>query len=150
LSIKSQSQRFEARLKICEEGTNNANQDSALAWQILFSLVDTLGKDGQSSDETDGDNHAVHIKDWRSDDVKRLLLYIDANRKTTNATGTRIGGVRAFIRVRRAYGPLSARQAVAGLPRNFYNTLWYDGLSRIQQLQLAAIDNIQFPHVDDL
>lgn len=84
-------------------------------------MVDSLGLDGNSSDETDGERHTVRLKEWRSVEVKNLLEFIDANRKTTNALGTRISGVTALIRDRKAYGPPSTKTAVAGLPLNFYN-----------------------------
>lgn len=108
-------------------------------------MVDSLGKDGQSSDETDGENHAVRIKDWRSTAVKKLLIFVDQNKNNTTASGNLIGGVRAFVRVRRDYGPISTRQAVAGLPRNFYDSVWFDSLSYIQQVQLRATAPIELP-----
>lgn len=109
--------------------------------------MDKLGKDGHSSDEMEDETHVVRLKEWRSATVTGLLQYVDRNRKKINASGSRVAGVRAYLRIRNSHGPLSPREAVAGLPRNFYNDAWYDSLSQIQQRQLGATDVMELPEV---
>ena len=138
-------QLFNARLMICEAGAQGSNNE---AWQTLHLMVDTLGIDGNSSDETDDEDYTVRTKDWRSADVKTLLEYIDHNRKTSNAHGNTLPGNRPRRRVRRRHPPPSTHEPVAALPLNFYDQTWYDSLTEIQQVQLGAMDTIDLPVVE--
>jgi hypothetical protein len=80
--------------------------------------------------------------------VKTLLVYIDANRKTTNEFGSHLPGARPHVRIRVQRPPASTQRVVAALPRNFYNQVWYDSLTEIQQVQLGAREPIELPTVD--
>lgn len=136
-------QRVQTRINICTSGKEG---DSNGAWELLFAMVETLGSDGHSSDESDDeDKKAVLIKDWRSAEVGELLRFIDENRTTTNSYGTTLPGTLPSVRVRGNYGPISSKTAVAHLPRNFYDDAWYNTLTHIEKVQLGAVDVVELP-----
>lgn len=108
-------------------------------------MVQTLAVDGQSSDESDGESHVVKVQEWRSSAVKAFLRYIDSNRSSTGSYGNPIAGGRPRNRHRPHYAPTSARTALAALPRNFYDDVWYDSLTEMQQDKLKATPAITLP-----
>ena len=67
-------------------------EPKTVLWEILHNLVDTLGVSGNSSDESNGENYVIRVKDWHSLEVKILLVYIDTNYKTTNEFGSHLPG----------------------------------------------------------
>lgn len=128
---------------ICRGGAEGGD----LAWQILYAMVNTLGVDGISSDETDGEEHSVRAKEWRSAQVRDLLVYIDDNRSKTNSYGNPRPGTRPRVRVRRRNPPSSRNVPIAGLPKNYYHQAWYDSLTIVQQEQLGPIAEIPLPFI---
>lgn len=139
-------QLFDARIKICDAGVQGRQKE---AWQALYTMLNTLGVDGNSSDETDDETHTVKIREWRSAEVMTLLRYIDENRKRTNGYGNPLPGARPRLRTRPRYPLTSRREAMACLPRNFYNDAWYDSLTEIEQVQLGVGEPVELPKVTD-
>lgn len=114
-------------------------------------MVQKLGVDGNSSDETDTENrsYTVRFKEWRSSEVSQLLRFIDDNRTHTNANGNNKPGTAPRKRIRRPYPPSSQDKPIACLPLNFYNKTWYDSLSSLQQVQLDAQPEMELPMIED-
>jgi hypothetical protein len=108
-------------------------------------MVGTLGINGLSSDDSDGDDHIVRVKDWRSSDVKDFLMYIDANRKVANEFGNNLPGNRPHARSRRPHARSSPYPAIAGFPLNFYDKPWYDNLTDVERVNLGALDPVDLP-----
>ena len=72
-------------------------------WINNHTLLDKLGPEGMSSDESDKDDagHKMfHIKvmNWRNRDISRKMAEIDKDRNTTNAYGNTRAGNSARIR----------------------------------------------------
>lgn len=104
-----------------------------------------------STDES-GDEKGVYIvrvKDWRSAQLLAILEYADANRNRLNGYGNNMSGGQPRRRVRPRYAPTSVRRAMMGLPINFYNPLWYSGLTERQQEDLDAQPPMEFPEISD-
>lgn len=97
-------------------------------WGLLGDMVDRLGVDGQSSDDSDGGEFTVSYLDWRSDQVTQLLDFCDENRTLTTESGNRRPGTVPRERIREDNPRPSRRGPKIGLPRNFYNDLWYASL----------------------
>ena len=79
--------------------------DESKAWIDKYTIVDTLGIDGQSSDESDGDEDGVYnvkLLHWRSKELVKRLNKADRVRKTTNKYGNRRPGTKQRIRKRRS------------------------------------------------
>lgn len=106
-------------------------------WKQLHSLVDMIGVDGHSSDETDGKEYIVTVRDWCNPKVTELLQEIDDNRSMTTAYGQpRPGGQpRKRIRPRRPH--ISEKRAITNLPVNVYDPAWLDTLTEAKYAQLA-------------
>lgn len=130
-------------MQICTTGQEADNNN---AWALLFAMSEALGHDGHSSDESDdGDKKVVLCKEWRSAEVNELLRFIDDNRTTKNAYGTPLPGSTPSVRVWGRHGPFSQKSAVAGLPRNFYDNVWFDALTEIEKAHLDALGPIELP-----
>ncbi|KAJ7730566.1 hypothetical protein B0H16DRAFT_1469537 [Mycena metata] len=117
---------------------------------LLCEMVKLLGTDGMSSDESDGDSEVpftVAMKTWRSPDIVRLLKWIDVHRPKQTVFGERLPGNPPRRRRRLRYGtaPTSLRRAIANLPLNFYDPVWYRGLSAGQQRRLGATESRPLP-----
>jgi hypothetical protein len=101
-------------------------KDDQAVWAYLHSLVETLGKDGMSSDESeheDGDVQVFRLKkmSWRAD-VSHEMHIIDQQRLAGAANFTPRGSkpAKRFRNTNRE----SSRKAIEGLPRALYNSLW--------------------------
>jgi hypothetical protein len=113
-------------------------------------MVARLGTSGMSSDESDDDGVCyVRHRPWLSSEVKTLLIFIDENRKATSSIGTRLPGARPHVRIRRTRDPpLTSREAIATLPKNFYDDAWLAALVDGQQRLLAATSAMRLPMID--
>jgi hypothetical protein len=95
-------------------------------WEYLQGIVENLGKDGMSSDESeheDGDVQVFRRKSmpWRADFTHEMQI-IDQQRLTGAAVFTPRGSKPAK-RLRNAKSK-SSRTAIKGLPRAFYDASW--------------------------
>ncbi|KAJ7482895.1 hypothetical protein B0H11DRAFT_1914978 [Mycena galericulata] len=124
-------------------------QDTIL---LLFEMVKLLGTDGMSSDESAEDRNkrpmcTVVGKNWRNPDLIRLLKWIDLHRPKHTVYGGRAPGNPPHRRIRLPYGkaPTSLRRPIANLPINFYDPVWYHGLSKGQKLRLNATEPQSLP-----
>jgi len=84
-----------------------AGDDPSSVWLILFDMVEKLGVDGQSSDESDGETSRVRIKVWRSLEVQKLMEYIDSNRNTRTILGSQRPGNQPHSRTRSRFAARS-------------------------------------------
>jgi hypothetical protein len=90
-------QTFDVRLEITLSNRMGANGQIDQTWDSLYQVVDALGAQGMSSDETDDDEtgRKVYIprrKVWRNKDITNILRVIDRDRNTANCYGnTRAG-----------------------------------------------------------
>ncbi|KAJ7148292.1 hypothetical protein C8R46DRAFT_1231303 [Mycena filopes] len=137
-------QLFRRRKAWTEDNTKSIIQaDGHDTVELLLEMVKLLGTDGMSSDESNGESDktcTVSSKSWRNPDLVRLLMWIDRNRPKHNVYGDRMSGNPPHRRLRLPYGsaPKSLRRAIANLPINFYDPIWYQGLSNGQKTRLGA------------
>ncbi|KAJ7711817.1 hypothetical protein B0H16DRAFT_1744820 [Mycena metata] len=118
--------------------------------QLLLEMLKLLGTDGMSSDESDTDLErpcTVVGKGWRCPDVVRLLKWIDLRRPKHTVYGERKPGNAPHRRLRLPYGkaPKTLRRPIANLPENFYDRIWYQGLSSGQKTRLGATEEQALP-----
>lgn len=105
-------------------------------------VLDALGAGGISSDESDTDDSGRPVYRtknmvWRSKDILKKLMDIDGDRNTTNAYGNTRAGNPPRVRKRRDRLETS-RNAIPGLPINFYDSNWFAGLTPGQKRELSA------------
>ena len=102
------------------------------AWRWLQNVVETLGRDGTSSDESEGEPEdpgrvfTTKKMTWRRNMTKELTI-LDKERFQDKFI-FRQKGSKPTPRIRRADGPETVRSAPHGLPRQFYDDDWYDAL----------------------
>lgn len=113
-------------------------------------MVDSLGVDGMSTDHSGDEQRfpaTVVPKDWRSQEVTALLEHIDRNHNFLNGLGKLRSGSLPHTRQRLANTPVSKRRALASLPINFYNRIWYDSLTSTEKRMLDAKPAVTLPKV---
>lgn len=135
-------QKYTNRVKVLDASIAAKMTEDApdvYVWQWLCKLVvDHLGEDGTSSDESEGEDLAIHMvyrkkrMIWRRDIDKELRL-IDKERLRDRQNWSTQGSKPA---PRCASELTSNRPAVTNLPRNLYNDKWYAALTSYQLTQL--------------
>jgi hypothetical protein len=123
-------------------------------WDTLGDAVDRLGQEGMSSDESEDDemNRRIYIINkpiWRARQVTSSLRLVDGDHNTTNGFGNRKAGNPARTRVVRNRARESTRDAPPGLPINFYDPIWYSGLTNGEKNELMALPEFQLPVVEN-
>jgi hypothetical protein len=97
-------------------------------WTWLLNLVETLGPDGMSSEESEvGEDdinsvYRVKVLPWRRN-IERELSLIDSERRQAHQVFARSGAM-PVRRIRRADNPVSSRRPRKGLPRSLYDDTW--------------------------
>jgi len=128
-------------------GSDTASGDSA--WPFLYKLVQILGLNGMSSDEscTEGRKCVVKIRGWRSAELTPYLDIIDQDRNSLNAFGNHLQGNLPRERIRNEGARPSVRRAIAGLPLNFYDATWYASLTPAEKRRLKPLPVITLPKI---
>jgi hypothetical protein len=117
---------------------NRENPDGTIdqIWDDLHSVINMLGRDGMSSDESEVESDGrkqskvfrVKRLEWRSPIIGVCLARVDRDYNVTNGYGnTRAGNPPR--RRERVGGRDSTRDAIPKLPINFYGVKWYQELS---------------------
>jgi hypothetical protein len=118
------------------------DEDFVDLWTWLGNVLEELGQEGMSSDESDVENETETIyrpktMPWRRKMDKELDL-IDASRFKQKVFGKQ--GSKPVRRYRHPDNPVSTREPVEGLPRSFYDDDWFNhraGRDRILQISLV-------------
>ncbi|KAG2086530.1 uncharacterized protein F5147DRAFT_781593 [Suillus discolor] len=122
--------KFETRKKVTSVLLSDriaTGKDDQAVWAYLQSLVETLGKDGMSSDESehkDGEVQVFRLKkmSWRAD-INHDMHIIDQQQLVGAAANFTPYGSKPAKRFRNAIRE-SSHPAVEGLPRALYNSSW--------------------------
>ena len=125
------------------------NNDDYAVWDQFEQLVEELGPEGMSSDDSEIDDDGnkefrVRRMPWRSKEVERRLIQVDKDHNTTNAYGNSRAGNQPRRRTRRNAVTVSRRKATAGYPLNFYDSGWYAALTKSQQEDLAPKESAEW------
>ena len=117
--------------------------EAKVIWEHLDSILETLGAGGMSSDESDLDSdgrkvYFVKRVGWRPGVLTRRMMMIDRDRNVTTAYNNTNPGNPPRLRKRRNNPTGTTRNAVPGLPVNFYDPDWYNGLTDRQKKEIGA------------
>ena len=118
-------------------------------------IVDTLGHEGMSSDESEPDSDddessslvsTFRVKEmpWRRNITDELGI-IDAERQLDKSVYSRQGSKPVYRR-RGPGSPATTRGPVAGLPRAFYNDAWFETLNT-EEKRLLRVNTREFSWV---
>lgn len=115
------------------------------AWKWLKDVLENLGKDGTSSDESEGELDepgrvfTTKSMPWRRDLTKEIRI-LDTERMY-DTTAFKARGSKPAPRVRRSNGPRSSRPAPCNLPRSFYDDDWLASLPVSEKNRLACLND---------
>lgn len=122
------------------------NASAHRVWSFLKKVVETLGPEGMSSDESDVEDNAYVFRfftkrmPWRKD-LTAEFRTIDAEwiadvklRGTSN---------RRVPRARNSAAPVTTRKPRSGLPQSFYDRQYLDSLDE-QELQVIEPKEVTF------
>ena len=121
------------------------DEDEKQAWRKVGRCIKKLTVDGMSSDDSDGDDtRAVRKMPWRSPEITRLLM-ADADGNRRGLFGAARPGNPGKPRKRRPTAGSSRRNAVPGLPINFYSETWLASLRNRDRAELDPQDEFEIP-----
>jgi hypothetical protein len=132
----------------CRNPTSNE-----VAYHHIYTVIESLGADGMSSDESDIDQQGratftVKRMPWRAKELTEMLVRVDKDYNRTNMFGNQKSGNPARHRERRK-GRESARSAPARKPGNFYDRDWYHALSAKQKMDLERESDVEVLDIED-
>jgi hypothetical protein len=104
-------------------------ENEIVLWQWLLKLVETLGVDGMSSEESDDESGMeirFHVKrlPWRRDLTKELGLIDEVRMRQEGIFGRQ--GSKPVKRIRENVRRVSTRRAARSLPKALYNQEWLE------------------------
>ncbi|PPR05293.1 hypothetical protein CVT26_011616 [Gymnopilus dilepis] len=141
------NQLFKDRVDICFDNlpktASEIVTDEQRLWKARYDIVQALGPEGMSSDESDldSDKKTFIVKKipWRNRRLTEVVQGIDKSRNLTNAYGNTRPGNSPRTRIRRDRPRKSARKkAPTGKPVDMYDTDWYEKLTYRKQIALKA------------
>ncbi|RXW11955.1 hypothetical protein EST38_g13901 [Candolleomyces aberdarensis] len=133
-----------SRLLIAEEERDDEGEREA--WRKIGDCVQKLTAAGMSSDDSDEDGtRTVRKMPWRSPEVARLLITVDGDANRKGLFGASRPGNPGKPRKRRHNAGNSRRNAVPGLPINFYNEAWLETLRDSNRAELGPQDEFEIP-----
>ena len=119
-------------------------------WAEVQKVYDDLGADGMSSDETDAERTPEGLKRvrrvakvWLSEGVSSMWEQVEKyhydHDRAREGPGNRPYG--------RIFAPnnTSNSKAIPGLPKNYYNPLWWTSLIAVDQCHLGAEEEVALP-----
>jgi hypothetical protein len=156
LHVLTDRKLFNWRVDITLEGkeAEKTGRIRGNTWTSLYYMVLHLGAMGMSSDESDNGReeprtYTVRRRGWRSREVTNLLRYIDDHNRAYTAAGTHLPGNQSRKRQRLANAPLSARDAIGGLPENLYRLAWIENLSKKDRRIVKPMPPMSLPQLSD-
>ena len=118
----------------------------------MLKVVETLTAAGMSSDESESEDgvatYRIKKLAWRNRALTPLLKRINEDYNPTNAFGKLRPGNKPRNR-KRGNGMLSMRDPPTGLPLNYYDRYWYDGLTNKQKHDLGASRSLPIPELEE-
>lgn len=133
------SRRIETVLRMVDLKREEDAEDLAI-WEWLHGLLDGLGEDGMSSEESDIDMRTgmevyyAKAMTWRKN-VDREMRLIDGQRLKDKQLYSR-KGANPVQRIRNNTKGETRRQAARGLPKSFYDKKWLTAQSQASHRDL--------------
>jgi len=141
-------QRFEMRSKITIQNAMAQRGEAKIIWEHLDSILETLGAGGMSSDESELDTNGPKVYfvkrvGWRPKVLTRRMMMIDRDRNVTTTYNNRKPGNPPRLCKWRNNPTETARNALPGLPINFYDPDWYNELTDRQKKEIRATPAVE-------
>lgn len=146
-------QLYDDRREIAAGNMTNRDGTVHVGWQTLYQMLEKMQSVGMSSDESEAEgNRTVYIikrRAWRSEEVHRLLLFIDNDRNATSSIGCARPGnpPRERRRLTNKQTTTSKRDPSLGCPINYYDKVYHANLNNRQIRALNAQPEQIFPGI---
>lgn len=136
----------------------NADGSIKPEWRFMLSLMEHLGRDGTSEDETEPEEGSMGNVSkvcrvleliWRSKDLIKYLKLIDRDRNVRNIYGNYHAGNRPRTRLRHPRHSSAIKHVPVGLPINFYDEAWYNSLSPYVKASLAPVAAVKLMEFEE-
>jgi len=126
---------------------SEADAPEAAIWEWLLQVIQKLGVDGMSSEDTDNSNgietiYRVRILPWRRR-IDRELAIIDGKRLHAGDIYHE-QGAKPSKHLRSLSAPHSRQKPVCKLPRVLYDNDWYEGLTDPMKERTICVSKEQF------
>lgn len=116
--------------------------DDLNAWKGVVKVVNWLGQEGMSSDESDVEGleeiYRTKILYWRHSEIDHYMDILDSQRKLPNNGIFTKKGKKRTKRVRSSEAAISDRKPVKGMPVGLYDRTWFNGLKTSERTALKA------------
>lgn len=111
--------------------------------------MEKLSAAGMSSDDSDGEDNTRTVRKvvWRSRKILEVLKAVDRDANTLGRFGGARPGNPGKPRKRRATALTSRRNAIPGLPINFYDETWLSTLKDRERAELNAQKPFPIPEI---
>lgn len=134
---------FETRSRITVQNIASQVGETKVIWEHLDSILEVLGAGGMSSDESEVEDdgrkvYYVRRMGWRRRALSGRMILIDRDRNVKTAYNNTRPGNPPRLRKRRNNPTETLRNALPGLPVNFYEPGWYNQLNDRQRKELRA------------
>ncbi|KAK0460420.1 uncharacterized protein EV420DRAFT_1640965 [Desarmillaria tabescens] len=116
-------------------------------WKSVYTMLNLLGREGISSDKSDGEGGLCMVKrrSWHSDKLTQLLDITNKLYDWKNAYGNAHPGNRPHEWMRHRRATASKRAPIRGLPINFYDRDWYQLLTDVEKRLLRPQREMRLP-----
>jgi len=123
------------------------------AWKFLQKMLENLGSDGMSSEDTDNTDpfqtvYRIRVLEWRRD-IDRELTVVDLMRLQGEEVFAPQGSKPA-VRRRGEGNPISKRDPVLRLPESFYNPEWLERKDNSWKEKVLCVSKEQFQWLEVL
>ncbi|SJL15218.1 uncharacterized protein ARMOST_18704 [Armillaria ostoyae] len=141
----------DVRLEIAGNNMNLGGGSVDVRWKSVYTMLNLLGREGISSDESDGEGGPCMVKwrTWRSSELTQLLDITDESYDWKNAYSNARPGNRPHERIRHRRATALKRAPIRGLPINFYDRDWYQLLMDVEKRLLRPQDEMRLPALAD-
>ena len=113
------------------------------SWEWVKEVIDRLGYDGMSSEDSDREQETSDIKTYRvrrmpwRRDLTKIIGLLELERRIDKSV-FQPQGLLPVPRTRDSQAPASSRAEVRGLPLAFYDEKWYASLTEEQKEDLEV------------
>ncbi|SJL15204.1 uncharacterized protein ARMOST_18690 [Armillaria ostoyae] len=141
----------DVRLEIAGNNMDLGGGSVDARWKSVYTMLNLLGREGISSDESDGEGGPCMVKrrTWRSSELTQLLNITDESYDWKNAYSNARPGNRPHERIRHRRATALKRAPIRGLPINFYDRDWYQLLTDVEKRLLRPQDEMRLPALAD-
>jgi hypothetical protein len=118
-------------------------------------IHEALGKDGMSSDETDREDSGVVRgptmrvrrirRHWVNEELSSLWKAVDSYYNPLKPSGAPKSGTKPVPRIYASLRTNHIREPPNGLPRNFYDDMYWASLTAVRRRQLRPAPSVPIP-----